>query len=88
MVGNMIHYLKREHIIAALLGQVWDFFVDPRNLNDIIPADLNFKIISGGEQRMFAGQLIENRVKFVREPRVGPYLFLCLGYFLRPGRLA
>jgi ligand-binding SRPBCC domain-containing protein len=62
----MIHYLEREQIITAPLGRVWDFFADPRNLNDITPADMKFEIVAGGEGSMFPGQLIEYRIQFVR----------------------
>jgi ligand-binding SRPBCC domain-containing protein len=35
-------------------------------LNDITPADMKFEVVAGVERRMFAGQLIEYRVEFVR----------------------
>lgn len=62
----MIHTLYREQIIPAPLDIVWEYFCDPKNLNRITPPDMNFEILSGGDVRMYEGQLIEYRVEFVR----------------------
>ena len=61
----MIHYLLRKQTIPAPIEQVWEFFADPRNLNDITPTDMIFEIIAGAEGRMTVGQLIEYRVGFL-----------------------
>jgi ligand-binding SRPBCC domain-containing protein len=65
----MIHYLHREQIIPAPVGQVWRYFCDPKNLNEITPPDMNFEIVRGGEVAMYEGQIIEYRVEFVRGVR-------------------
>lgn len=62
----MVHYLHREQIISAPVEKVWEYFCDPKNLNEITPPDMNFEIVKGGDQGMFEGQLIEYRVEFVR----------------------
>jgi len=62
----MIHYLHREQVIPAPLGHVWDYFATPSNLNVITPPDMKFEIIAGEDARMYAGQMIEYRVEFVR----------------------
>ncbi len=62
----MIHSLHREQFIPALLDRVWNYFADPKNLNEITPPDMNFEIVSGGDVRMYAGQIILYRVEFVR----------------------
>ena len=62
----MIHYLHREQVIPASLEEVWDYFANPANLNEITPLDMKFEIVSGGDVRMYAGQMIEYRVEFVR----------------------
>ena len=62
----MIHYLHREQLIPAPLERVWDYFADPSNLNELTPPDMKFEIITGGDDRMCAGQMIEYRVEFVR----------------------
>jgi ligand-binding SRPBCC domain-containing protein len=62
----LIHYLVRKQTVHAGLDRVWEFFSDPGNLNEITPPDMNFEIIAGGEKKMYAGQLIEYRVEFIR----------------------
>ena len=65
----MIHTLYREQVIPASLDKVWDYFCDPKNLNEITPPDMNFEILSGDDVRMYEGQLIEYRVEFIRGVR-------------------
>lgn len=62
----MIHYLRREQFIPAPLEKVWEYFSDPKNLNEITPPDMRFEILCGGEAKMHAGQIIEYRVEFLR----------------------
>jgi ligand-binding SRPBCC domain-containing protein len=62
----MIHSLYREQIIPASLEKVWEYFCDPKNLNQITPPHMNFDILSGGDVKMYEGQLIEYRIEFVR----------------------
>ncbi len=69
----MIHILQREQRIPARLEDVWRYFCDPRNLNEITPPDMNFEIVRGGDVAMYPGQLIEYRVEFVRGIR-SPWL--------------
>jgi ligand-binding SRPBCC domain-containing protein len=62
----MIHYLHRVQNIPADIQTVWIYFAEPKNLNLITPPDMNFEIITGGEEKMYEGQIIEYRVEFVR----------------------
>jgi ligand-binding SRPBCC domain-containing protein len=62
----MVQVLYREQIIPAPLSEVWAYFCDPRNLNEITPPDMNFEIIKGGETAMYEGQIIEYHVEFIR----------------------
>jgi ligand-binding SRPBCC domain-containing protein len=62
----MIHVLQREQVIPATVGEVWEYFCDPKNLNQITPPDMNFEIVRGGDVAMYPGQLIEYRVEFLR----------------------
>ena len=66
MVAGLIHYLHREQVIPAPLERVWDYFANPNNLNELTPQDMKFEIITIGNVRMYAGQMIEYRVEFVR----------------------
>jgi ligand-binding SRPBCC domain-containing protein len=61
----LIHYLHREQILKAPLERVWPYFADPKNLNELTPAGMNFEIIAGGDVPMYAGQIIEYRVEFI-----------------------
>lgn len=65
----MIHYLQREQVIPAPREQVWEYFCNPYNLNGITPPDMNFDIIAGGDVKMYAGQLVEYRVQFIKGVR-------------------
>jgi ligand-binding SRPBCC domain-containing protein len=58
----MIHVLETQQRIPADLDTVWAFFATPRNLNEITPPDLHFSFVRGGEEPMYAGQVIEYRV--------------------------
>lgn len=62
----MIYYLHRQQTIPADLPTVWRYFCEPKNLNLITPPEMNFEIIAGGDVNMYAGQLIEYRVEFMR----------------------
>ncbi len=65
----MIHYLHREQVIPADIGRVWEYFSNPKNLNEITPADMHFQIVAGGNEKMYEGQIIEYRVEFIRGVR-------------------
>jgi len=62
----MIHYLHRQQLIPASLEQVWEYFSDPRNLNELTPPDMRFHILTEPLLRMYQGQVIEYRVEFIR----------------------
>ena len=65
----MIHYLHFEQLVPARLNDVWAYFADPINLNELTPPDMKFEIVTGGDVRMYEGQIIEYRVEFVRGVR-------------------
>lgn len=62
----MIHYLHREQNIPGSIEKVWDYFSGPKNLNELTPPEMNFEIITGGDVKMYEGQIIEYRVEFLR----------------------
>ncbi len=64
--GIMINYLHREQHIPASPETVWDYFCTPKNLNEMTPPDMNFEIVTGGDTKMYEGQIIEYRVEFIR----------------------
>jgi len=65
----MVHYLHREQVIPASVEAVWDYFCNPKNLNEITPPGMNFAILRGGDVKMFEGQIIEYRVEFLHGMR-------------------
>jgi ligand-binding SRPBCC domain-containing protein len=58
-----MHILKSKVILKASLEEVWDFFSSPSNLKKITPPAMGFNIISGGEGKMYPGQIISYNVK-------------------------
>jgi len=58
-----MYTLKDKTTIKAPIDKVWDFFSSPHNLKKISPAYMDFTIKSGGEGKMYPGQIISYRVK-------------------------
>jgi ligand-binding SRPBCC domain-containing protein len=58
--------LYHQQFIPADLATVWAFFATPRNLDELTPPDLRFRIVSDVPAAMFAGQLIEYRISPLR----------------------
>jgi ligand-binding SRPBCC domain-containing protein len=65
----MIHRLARSQTVLAPIDQVWDYFSNPENLNEITPPDMHFEITHNDSKVMHTGQLIEYRVKFMAASR-------------------
>ena len=61
--GMMIHILEQEQFLPISLKQAWDFFSSPRNLDEITPKNLGFKILYQPGEVMYEGQIIEYKVK-------------------------
>ncbi|MFC2065147.1 SRPBCC family protein [Chloroflexota bacterium] len=66
----MIYILHREQIIPAPIERVWAYFATPRNLNEMTPPDMAFEFIYGGDEPMYAGQIIAYKVTFLPWVRV------------------
>lgn len=49
--------------LKAPLERVWSFFADPRNLPEITPPWLGFRVVSPVPERMYPGLLLEYRVR-------------------------
>jgi ligand-binding SRPBCC domain-containing protein len=54
--------LFHQQFIPADRAAVWTFFATPRNLDELTPPDLRFRILGDVPARMYAGQLIEYRL--------------------------
>lgn len=53
--------MNRLHAIQTVpisLDRAWEFLSDPQNLKVITPDHMGFHILSGGDRRMFPGQII------------------------------
>ena len=51
--------LKTVQRLPISLDQAWDFFSSPRNLKEITPAYMNFRVLTNSDsEKMFAGQII------------------------------
>lgn len=66
----MICILHREQIIPASIERVWAYFATPRNLNEMTPPDMAFEFIHGGDEPMYAGQIIAYKVTALPGVRV------------------
>jgi ligand-binding SRPBCC domain-containing protein len=59
-----IYSIKTVQQLPVSLGEAWDFFSSPANLQLLTPADMDFRVISRHHgERMYAGQIIEYTVK-------------------------
>lgn len=57
-----IYTLRQKQFIPCSIKEAWHFFSDPRNLNEITPDDMSFKIIGNPPDKMYAGLMIQYRV--------------------------
>ncbi|HEX2206866.1 MAG TPA: SRPBCC family protein [Longimicrobium sp.] len=53
-----LHVMEHEIRLPISIGQAWDFFSDPRNLERITPADMAFKVTSRLPDRVYPGLII------------------------------
>jgi len=58
--------IYREIAVTEHIDNIWNFFSNPKNLNEITPPELNFNIITNPLPKMYQGQIIEYRVEFIR----------------------
>lgn len=66
----MIYVMHREQFIPVPLERVWTYFATPRNLNEMTPPDMDFEFVAGGDDPMYAGQVIEYKVAIMPGVRV------------------
>ena len=57
-----IHRLHATQFLPVLPETAWAFFSDPLNLKRITPAYMNFQILAGADEPMYAGQIIQYKV--------------------------
>ncbi len=63
-----VYRLHRQQVLPLTLEECWEFFSSPRNLSQITPGYMNFRIvhISGPSEAMFPGQIIRYKVNIFR----------------------
>ncbi len=64
-----LYRLTAKQYLPIGLEEAWSFLSDPRNLQKITPEPMGFEILSGAEQPMYAGQIIQYRVSPIRGVR-------------------
>ncbi|MCX8084428.1 MAG: SRPBCC family protein [Calditerrivibrio sp.] len=55
--------IYREQKIFSEVEKVWQFFSSPKNLSTITPHWLDFRVITDIPERMYAGMIIEYRIR-------------------------
>jgi ligand-binding SRPBCC domain-containing protein len=54
---------KTVQRLPISLDEAWEFFSSPRNLKEITPAYMNFRVLTNSDsEKMFAGQIITYKV--------------------------
>lgn len=66
----MIHKLEQSQFLPISISEAWEFFSTPRNLDEITPDDLGFRIVYQPGEKMYEGQIIEYQVM------VAPFIWL------------
>jgi len=57
-----VHRITTTQNLPIELKSAWEFFSSPKNLATITPDGLNFKILSGADEKIFPGQIIQYKV--------------------------
>lgn len=60
---SKVYKLHRVQVLPVSLDEAWQFFSNPMNLQKITPSFMKFKITDTYGEAMYAGQLIEYRVR-------------------------
>jgi ligand-binding SRPBCC domain-containing protein len=58
----LIYTLKAVQKLPIGIEEAWDYFSNPHNLQVITPPYMGFQILSGGEKKMYPGQIIQYTV--------------------------
>ena len=58
----MIYEIHTSQKLPISKQKAWDFLSDPKNLQEIMPDEMGFEIMSGADRKMFTGQLLQYKV--------------------------
>ncbi|NNE92180.1 MAG: SRPBCC family protein [Verrucomicrobiales bacterium] len=64
------HRFEQTQILPIPVEEAWEFFCDPKNLDEMTPSDLGFETLFGNDERMFPGQIIVHRIELAPLVRV------------------
>ncbi len=53
-----VYTLKRTELLPTSIEKAWDFFSNPNNLPRITPPELNLRITSEAEEKIYPGMII------------------------------
>lgn len=60
-----IHTISQEQRLPVTLAAAWEFFSSPRNLGEITPEDLAFRIVNQPAEKIHEGQIISYKVRIL-----------------------
>lgn len=60
-----VYVLSAEQLLPVTISSAWQFFSSPQNLQAITPANVNFKITSGAEGKIYAGKIITYKIQLI-----------------------
>ena len=57
-----LYQIKTKQKLPISVDKAWEFLSNPKNLKEITPKHMNFRILSGADRSIFAGQIIQYKV--------------------------
>jgi len=57
-----LYQIKIKQNLPISVDKAWEFLSNPKNLKEITPKYMNFRILSGADRSIFAGQIIQYKV--------------------------
>jgi ligand-binding SRPBCC domain-containing protein len=54
--------IASEQFLPISLEKAWDFFSSPKNLNEITPPEMTFKILNELPEKMYEGMMISYKI--------------------------
>lgn len=60
---SKVYQLHRQQTLPISKTEAWNFFSTPRNLEELTPKEIGFKILTCSHEKMVAGQIISYKVK-------------------------
>ena len=57
-----LYQIKTSQKLPITIEKAWNFLSNPKNLAEITPGYMNFRILSGADKKIFPGQIIQYKV--------------------------